>query len=72
MQRLRGRIVWYCATKGFGFIARQNGPDVFLHQSDLHIAPPNVLKDGAEVEFEVAGPEGLQAENVALIGMTLA
>ena len=53
------------AAKGYGFIQRSNGDDVFVHFSAIQMNGYRTLEEGAEVEFEVKrGPKGLQAENV--------
>jgi len=67
MERLKGKVIWFSASKGFGFIERQGGPDVFLHQSALRLQQ-SALEDGVEVEFELAGTDGLQAWDVAVLG----
>ena len=61
------RIVkWFNAAKGYGFIQRSNGEDVFVHFSAIQTEGYRSLDEGAEVEFEVKrGPKGLQAENVS-------
>ena len=65
MAKLRGKVIWYSATKGFGFISRPDGPDCFLHQAALrgHKTPP----DGAEVEFDLSGTDGLHVDNVSAV-----
>ena len=67
MNRVRGRVAWYSDRQGFGFITRQGGPDLFLHCSQLPEHVPAILRDGAEVEFEEAGPEGRHADRVTLV-----
>lgn len=63
--REQGTVKWFNAAKGFGFIQRQSGEDVFVHFSAIQAAGYKTLEDGAQVEFEVRqGPKGLQAENV--------
>lgn len=63
--RERGIVKWFNAAKGFGFIQRQTGEDVFVHHSTIQMKGYRVLHEGTEVEFEVkTGPKGLQAENV--------
>ncbi len=57
---------WFNASKGFGFIQRQSGEDVFVHFSAIQGEGYRSLNDGQAVEFEVTtGPKGLQASNVA-------
>ena len=62
----QGTVKWFNDAKGFGFISRQTGEDVFVHFSAIQMGGYRTLEEGAEVEFEVKrGPKGLQAENVA-------
>ena len=59
---------WFNASKGFGFIQRQSGEDVFVHFSAIQSEGYRSLTDGQAVEFEVTrGPKGLQATNVAAL-----
>ncbi len=61
----QGTVKWFNASKGFGFIKRTKGEDVFVHQSAIEGEGDQSLKDGEAVEFEVVkGPKGLQAANV--------
>ena len=64
MAQFKGKVAWFSPTKGFGFITREEGPDVFVHRNAIRGAEPRFLEDGAEVEFEVSGPKGLQVECV--------
>jgi CspA family cold shock protein len=58
-------VKWFNASKGFGFIQRQSGEDVFVHFSAIQAEGYKSLSDGQTVEFEVtSGPKGLQAANV--------
>ena len=58
-------VKWFNAAKGYGFIQRASGDDVFVHFSAIQSNGYRSLDEGAEVEFEVKqGPKGLQAENV--------
>jgi len=60
-----GKVKWFNETKGYGFIARDNGPDVFVHYSAIQGNGFKTLKEGQRVEFEVGqGPKGLQALKV--------
>ena len=62
-----GTVKWFNAAKGFGFIARENGEDVFVHFSAIESAGYRTLDEGARVSFVVkSGPKGLQAEQVML------
>lgn len=63
----KGTVKWFNAAKGFGFIQRASGDDVFVHFSAIASSGYRTLDEGAAVEFEVKqGPKGLQAENVSL------
>ena len=65
MSREQGTVKWFNAVKGYGFIQRQSGEDVFVHFSDIQADGYKSLNEGQSVEFEVKqGPKGLQAENV--------
>ena len=58
---------WFNAAKGFGFIQRENGEDVFVHFSAIQTGGYRTLEEGARVSFIVRkGPKGLQAEEVNL------
>jgi CspA family cold shock protein len=61
----QGTVKWFNAAKGYGFIQRQSGEDVFVHFSAIQSEGYKSLNEGQAVEFEVKqGPKGLQAENV--------
>ena len=61
----RGRVKWFNDSKGFGFISRENGPDVFVHHSAIQSEGFRTLAEDQEVEFEVVqGQKGPQAQNV--------
>ena len=63
--REQGTVKWFNASKGYGFIQRQSGEDVFVHFSAIQAEGYKTLNEGQAVEFEVKrGPKGLQAENV--------
>ena len=60
-----GTVKWFNESKGYGFIQRSSGDDVFVHYSAIQGDGYRTLQDGAQVEFEVEqGPKGLQAVNV--------
>ena len=62
----QGTVKWFNASKGYGFIQRQSGEDVFVHFSAIVGDGYKSLNDGQTVEFEVTrGPKGLQAANVS-------
>ncbi len=64
-ERLMGTVKWFNATKGYGFIGRDEGEDVFVHFSAVDMEGYRRLKEGQKVEFSVEqGPKGLQAANV--------
>jgi CspA family cold shock protein len=66
--REQGTVKWFNASKGFGFIQRQSGEDVFVHFSAIQSDGYKSLNEGQAVEFEVTkGPKGLQAANVAAL-----
>ncbi len=61
----QGRVKWFNDSKGFGFISRENGPDVFVHHSAILGDGFRSLSEDQAVEFEVVqGPKGAKAENV--------
>jgi cold shock protein len=61
----QGTVKWFNASKGFGFIQRQSGEDIFVHFSAIQAEGYKSLNEGQAVEFEVTkGPKGLQAANV--------
>lgn len=63
-----GTVKWFNAAKGFGFLARENGEDVFVHFSAIEVAGYRSLDEGSRVSFTVKrGPKGLQAEQVSLV-----
>jgi cold shock protein len=65
VSREQGTVKWFNAAKGYGFIQRQSGEDVFVHFSAIQSEGYKTLNEGQAVEFEVKqGPKGLQAESV--------
>jgi cold shock protein len=63
--RFEGVVKWFNASKGYGFIGREEGEDVFVHFSAIQMEGYKRLKEGQKVEFSVEdGPKGLQAANV--------
>lgn len=68
--RFVGTVKWFNATKGYGFIGRddENGDDVFVHFSAIEMEGYRSLKQGQKVEFEIEqGPKGLQAAHVTAV-----
>jgi len=66
--RMQGEVKWFSAEKGYGFIKRDNGKDVFVHFSAIDSAGYKSLEQGERVEFEITqGSKGEQASNVVKI-----
>lgn len=66
-ERFFGTVKWFNATKGYGFIGRDEGEDVFVHFSAIQMEGYKRLKEGQKVEFSIEdGPKGLQAADVIL------
>ncbi len=66
---MRGRVKWFDAQKGYGFIEREGEEDVFVHYSAIQEEGYKTLDDGEEVEFDVIqGDRGPQAANVSRLG----
>jgi CspA family cold shock protein len=65
VDRLKGTVKWFNNAKGFGFIGREDGPDVFVHYSAITTEGYKSLQEGDQVEFEIVeGQKGPQAGNV--------
>lgn len=65
MAQYTGVVKWFNNSKGFGFLGREDGPDVFIHYSSIQADGYRSLKEGEPVSFDVvAGKQGLQADNV--------
>ena len=64
-ERIVGTVKWFNGSKGYGFIAREGGEDVFVHFSAIQSEGYRTLEEGQKVEFSVQrGPKGLQAADV--------
>ncbi len=64
-ERIVGVVKWFNTSKGYGFIQRENGPDVFVHYSAIREEGFKNLEEGQSVEFTIVeGPKGLQASDV--------
>ncbi|SEO70635.1 cold-shock protein [Aquisalimonas asiatica] len=68
-ERETGTVKWFDAAKGYGFIAREAGDDVFVHFRAIRGTGYRTLEDGQQVEFGVVeGQKGLQADDVVAVG----
>lgn len=67
---IQGKVKWFSKEKGYGFIERDGGPDVFVHYSAITGSGYRNLEEGEQVTFEIVnGQRGLQAANVARKGV---
>jgi len=65
---LRGTVKWFSDEKGFGFITREEGEDVFVHHTAIQAEGFRTLREGQAVEFDIQqGPKGAQAANVRAV-----
>ena len=63
-----GTVKWFNSEKGYGFISREEGPDVFVHYSAIQMNGYRTLEEGQRVEFDVGpGKKGEEAQNVRLV-----
>ncbi|MGD2090034.1 MAG: cold shock domain-containing protein [Candidatus Aminicenantes bacterium] len=61
----KGKVKWFNAKKGYGFISTEEGKDVFVHHKEIQSEGFRTLREGEEVEFDLAqGPKGELAKNV--------
>ena len=68
VERLKGTVKWFNNAKGYGFLGREDGPDVFIHYSSITTEGYKSLQEGDQVEFEIVqGQKGPQAANVTKI-----
>jgi len=68
MERITGKVKWFNNAKGYGFIERESGSDVFVHFSEIQGDGFKNLEEGQKVEFTVEkGPKGPQATNVVVV-----
>jgi len=66
MERIKGTVRWFSNVKGYGFLGRDSGPDVFVHYSAIAEEGYKSLDEGEEVEFDIVqGQKGPQAANVS-------
>jgi CspA family cold shock protein len=66
-ERIIGTVKWFNGSKGYGFIERQGGEDVFVHYTAIQSEGFRNLTEGQRVEFSIErGPKGLQASNVII------
>ncbi len=67
-ERVRGTVKWFNGDKGYGFIAQEDGPDVFVHYSEIQGSGYRSLDEGDTVEFEITeGRKGKQASAVTVV-----
>ncbi|GMU84398.1 MAG: cold-shock protein [Phycisphaerales bacterium] len=65
----QGTVKWFNDTKGFGFIRAEDGADVFVHHTEIRAEGFRTLKEGQQVEYDLAsGPKGPKATNVRIVG----
>ncbi len=66
-EQVIGTVKWFNSEKGYGFIEREDGPDVFVHYTAINADGFRTLEEGQQVEFSIEdGPKGPQAANVSI------
>ena len=66
-EKVTGNVKWFNDDKGFGFVEREDGPDVFVHHSNVQMEGFKTLKEGQKVSMEVSqGEKGPQADSVTV------
>ena len=66
-EKITGNVKWFNDDKGFGFVEREDGPDVFVHHSSIQMEGFKTLKEGQRVTMEVSqGEKGPQADSVSV------
>ncbi len=72
MAQYKGEVKWFNNAKGFGFLGREGGPDVFVHYTSIQLDGYKSLKEGDEVEFDIIqGAQGPQADKVSRVKAAL-
>lgn len=67
-ERTQGTVKWFNSEKGYGFVTQENGPDLFVHYSEIQTSGFRTLNEGDRVEFEVTqGKKGKQASSVVVL-----
>ncbi len=65
---IEGTVKWFNDSKGFGFLSREGGPDVFVHHTEIRAAGFTLLTEGQHVRFDIVdSPKGPRAANVTAI-----
>ena len=68
MPQYKGKVSWFNSAKGFGFLTREDGPDVFCHFSSIRADGYKSLNEGSTVAYDIVqGTKGLQADNVSVV-----
>jgi cold shock protein len=64
----KGTVKWFSGDKGYGFITQEDGPDLFVHYSEIQSTGFRTLNEGDKVEFEITqGKKGMQASSVRIV-----